>query len=57
MQANSAGASGDLSTARSQNNLSIGCSIAGVVSTVVGIGVLIGIIFAAAAGSASATTY
>ena len=51
MQANTAGASGDLATARSQNNLSIGCTITGAVSTVVGIGVLIGIIYASALGN------
>ena len=55
MQANSAGASGDFNTARSQNNLSIGCTITGAVSTVVGIGVIIGIIYASAIGSAASS--
>ena len=50
MQASSAGASGDFETAKSNNTASIGCSIAGAVSTVVGIGVLIGIIVAANSG-------
>ena len=52
MQANSAGASGDFNTARSQNNLSIGCTVTGAVSTVVGVGVIIGIFYAAVIGSA-----
>lgn len=51
LQANSAGANGNLESARSQNNLSIGCTVTGAVSTVVGIGVIIGIIFASAASS------
>ena len=45
VQANSAGASGDFDNARSQNNISIGCSIAGAVSTVVGIGVIVGVVY------------
>ena len=56
MQANSAGASGDFNTARSQNNISIGCTITGAVSTVVGLGVIIGIIYASAIGNAAASS-
>lgn len=45
MQASSAGASGDYESAKSQNTLSIGCTIAGLVSSIVGIGILFGILF------------
>ena len=46
-QANSAGANGDYDTAKSNNNLSIGCSIGSAVSAVVGVVILIGIAYAA----------
>lgn len=44
-QASSAGARGDYDTAKSNSNASIGCSITGGVSSVVGIAILIGIAF------------
>ena len=45
MQASSAGGSGDLETAKTQNSLSVGCTIAGLVSSFVGVVVFFGIIF------------
>ena len=45
MQASSAGGSGDFDNAKTQNSLSIGCTIAGLVSSFVGIAVLFGVFF------------
>lgn len=45
MQASSAGANGDYESAKSQNAISIGCTVTGLVSSIIGIGILFGILF------------
>ena len=45
MQASSAGANGNYESAKSQNAISIGCTVTGLVSSIVGIGIFLGILF------------
>ena len=51
MQASSAGGSGDYDTAKTQNSLSVGCTIGGLVSSFVGVAIFFALIFGVAVGN------